>query len=313
MPKRKRDKFHRDIEHTYAHRTTVNCALNQCIPCLYKLFPNGDNLPMNCRPELCPRSSSEVFASCIYNDKKRLLTVGDGDFSFSLSLARYHLNNKKRKNAIICTSHESETSVLRTYTQSTGILSDLRLLGGKVHHEVDGAELASTTVLTTYHNKIDAVIWNFPCVSDPDGADGQVSELEQNQLLLRRFFANCLPLLRCHGEVHVTHKTCEPFSWWNIVDLAQESGLRYCGCVVFDRCLYPGYINRKALDSKSFSAFDAVTYVFVSNAEDDTYNPLHSNEELVLLCNSEVTESLSVVAAKLKDKEQKAKPAKKLS
>lgn len=58
-------------------------------------------------------------------------------------------------------------------------------------------------------------------------------------------------------EVHLTHKTIEPFSWWNISELAGECGYSLLGALLFDRCLYPGYVNRKALDKKSFPCTDA--------------------------------------------------------
>jgi hypothetical protein len=67
------------------------------------------------------------------------------------------------------------------------------------------------------------------------------------------------------GQLHVTHKTIEPFSWWEITQLAEECGLfLYCS-IVFDRCLYPGYVNRKVLDKKSFPLHDARTFVFMTD------------------------------------------------
>ncbi len=67
------------------------------------------------------------------------------------------------------------------------------------------------------------------------------------------------------SQVHVTHKTIEPFCWWNILDLAEKNELKYIGSIIFDRCNYPGYTNRKVLHKKSFPCNDALTYVFTSN------------------------------------------------
>ena len=33
-------------------------------------------------------------------------------------------------------------------------------------------------------------------------------------------------------------------------------------CIIFDKCLFPGYANRKALHKKSFPASDAVMFEF---------------------------------------------------
>jgi hypothetical protein len=82
---------------------------------------------------------------------------------------------------------------------------------------------------------------------------------------LRQFFTNAHSYLSPTGQLHIAHKTIEPFSWWGITDLARECGFRQCCSVVFDRCLYPGYVNRKVLDKKSFPSSDARVFVFTSN------------------------------------------------
>ena len=120
----------------------------------------------------------------------------------------------------------------------------------------------ATNELTKHH--YDFILWNFPCVRAPKGADGQASEIEINKNLLRQFFTNAHSYLTPRGQLHIAHKTIEPFSWWGITDLARECGFRQCFSVVFDRCLYPGYVNRKVLDKKSFPSSDARVFVFVS-------------------------------------------------
>lgn len=83
--------------------------------------------------------------------------------------------------------------------------------------------------------KYDIVIWNFPCIRIENGMDGQVSELQLNQQLLSQFFKSVQDVLEpLHGEVHVVHKTIEPFSWWDIKDLAKRAGLRYVICANCD-------------------------------------------------------------------------------
>ena len=196
-----------------------------------------------------------------------VLTVGDGDFSFSLSIAE-HIEatlGRQECSRLTATSHESKHSVLKTYHfAAPKTLQRLQNLGVRVLHDVDATDLASEKRLrnpntqiegqsgymryssscaepqpqcsTTSPLQYDRVIWNFPCVSIDAGADGQTSELEHNQQLLRLFFQNVLPLLRPKtGEVHVTHKTVEPFSWWGIKALAAESGFYCAYTIVFDR------------------------------------------------------------------------------
>ena len=66
--------------------------------------------------------------------------------------------------------------------------------------------------------------------------DGQTKELEDNKNLLRKFFLNIFPYLKDDSsEIHITHKTIEPFSWWGVINLAEDSGLFCHGAVIFDR------------------------------------------------------------------------------
>ena len=73
---------------------------------------------------------------------------------------------------------------------------------------------------------------------------------------------SAVPLLAPGGEIHLAHKTKEPFSWWGFPDLVSHTLLTYRGALVFDRAAYQPYANRKARDRKSFSAMDAVVYVY---------------------------------------------------
>jgi 25S rRNA (uracil2634-N3)-methyltransferase len=216
-------KFNNSLKDLYIHETTLNCALNiLCIPCLYKINPLGKFgcnyiIPPNQRPENCPRSKKDNLKyNGLYKLKQKILTVGDGDFSFSLSICTgIELNKyKKSKKIIYTTSHESNESVLKTYPHSKDILDELTHLGAVILHEVDATNLQSNdTINSNCINYFDIILWNFPCVRISRGADGQVNELEENKILLKGFFNNVRKFLKENGEIHVTHKTIEPFNW----------------------------------------------------------------------------------------------------
>lgn len=265
------------MESTWVHPETLKCAEQLCVPCLYKLFPNGAKefnfaLPPNQRPEMCRRAGADRPYYGLYQsqqggkrgNKPAILIVGDGDFSYSLSVARGLLPADRV--CILATSHESRASVLATYTRGAEILQELESLlpSGHLLHEVDATSLSVTPLIDAQRGKLAYIIWNFPCVgpSAGRGADGQVQEIEENKQLLRAFFQNAREYLNAQGEIHVTHKTIEPFSWWGIIELAQSSGLKFVGSIIFDRCLYPGYTNRKVKDNKSFPLHDARTFIF---------------------------------------------------
>jgi 25S rRNA (uracil2634-N3)-methyltransferase len=240
----------------FAFASTYECAVQQfCIPCFYKLFPTGKTssdvkLPPNVRPELCPRSSGGDQAAPLYSSKARMLTVGDGDLSFSRSLAQLGYAEK-----LTATTHESLQSIRSTYPNADEILGSLRDSGVTLFHEVDATNFEGHSALR--ERSFDVVIWNFPCIRVERGADGQVSELEMNKQLLRTFFRSVKGILAVGGEVHVAHKTIEPFSWWGLCDIALEEDFQLFREIAFDRCNFPGYTNRKVLDRKSFPCHDA--------------------------------------------------------
>lgn len=251
-----------DGEDLYACASTYKCAIQQfCIPCFYKLFPSGEvtssvRLPANIRPELCSRSSGANTSLKFYSSKAKLLTVGDGDLSFSRSLSSQGYADK-----LTATTHESLDSIMRTYPNADEILSILRTQGVSLYHEVDATRFEDHKVLR--NDSFDIVIWNFPCIRVAKGADGQVSELEQNRTLLRTFFQSVKQILRKGGEVHIAHKTIEPFSWWGLCQIAEEESFHLYRKIAFDRCNFPGYTNRKVLDRKSFPCHDARVSCFL--------------------------------------------------
>jgi 25S rRNA (uracil2634-N3)-methyltransferase len=253
------------------HEETLQCMEAGCIPCLYKIFPSGSHLdqklPPNTRPEMCPRSRQSTSSWGYYKASHNILTLGDGDLSFSCSLMNLVQTKQNNPRNLDChlfaTTHEPRDRLLRVYPQFQTILGELARGGAHARHEVDATVLEPSFPRAEYQHFFDFIIWNFPCIRMPRGADGQVEELEANKSLLKHFFGNCAYLLKeqsvsCKGgEVHVTHKTIEPFSWWRIESIAEECGLRCVGRVVFDKYLYPGYVNKKVLDNKSFPLHDA--------------------------------------------------------
>jgi hypothetical protein len=249
------------------YKSTLNCISMGCVPCLYKVFPLGMqsihpslysilpySYPSNTRPENCKRSSSKLYQG-IQSLSKTILVVGDGDFSFSLAIARS--KPLQARHHLVATSYETETSLTSIYTEGAANIASLRALGVLVLFEVDATKLSNCRELLG--RRFDQVVWNFPCICVDRGLDGQATELEQNQALVSKFFRNLKEdqWLESDAQVMVTHKTIEPFSWWDITKLAKDEGFNILFDLVFDKYNYPGYRNRKALDKKSFTCNDA--------------------------------------------------------
>ncbi|KAK9156415.1 hypothetical protein Sjap_003895 [Stephania japonica] len=60
-------------------------------------------------------------------------------------------------------------------------------------------------------------------------------------------------MLSKDGEVHVTHRDDYPYNEWQIVELANNAGLKLKEKVLFDECVYSGYCscNKRGGNKKS--------------------------------------------------------------
>lgn len=280
----------RDIENLFCSSVTINCALQiGCVPCAYKvccfdvaLDSAFCKLVPNQRPEQCPRSK-EVDTSDSRDGEtigykqglRTVLTVGDGDFSFSLAIARLllskHDGNKCKgpKPSLVATSYESRETLRKVYPNFDKTASELDSLGAILCFEVDATRLAETLPSSVAKSmKFNRIIWNFPCTAISQGQDGQNDAMDHNKQLVREFVENARRFMVHGGELQMCHKTKPPFNQWKIEEVAlelrenSEPKVCYKGRIVLDRCLLPPYQPRKALHAKSFPCHDACFYVF---------------------------------------------------
>ena len=282
----------RSVDNLFASSVTVDCALKHgCVPCAYKLGSYNIALDLvfcksvpNRRPEECPRANASVddnknnAASLGYAPGMNVLTVGDGDFSFSLAIARilYSKQTKKSTGNLVATSYESKETLRRVYQDFENVSSELEALGAKLCYEVDATNLRETLPSTVVNEKFKfhRIVWNFPCSAIEAGQDGQNEEMENNKALVRAFVQNARHFAVRGGEIHMAHKTKPPFNQWRIEEIAVERCkdsqpmVTFAGRVVLDRCLLPPYQPRKALHRKSFPCHDACFYIFsISNSD----------------------------------------------
>ncbi|EED90076.1 predicted protein [Thalassiosira pseudonana CCMP1335] len=308
---------HRNLDRLYCQTITHHCALGKttsgpaggssaastkpCIPCVYKIgnFDIAQDAEFtrrvaNQRPEMCPRSkytstsNDEVIgenhhASSImgYQRGMNVLTVGDGDFTFSQAVARLVVDNTSKrgtKGMVVATSYEERDTLRKVYPDFDTTLDALQSFGVVVGYNVDATRLNETLPRQLVNTiKYQRICWNFPCTAIGDGKDGQNDAMDQNKELVRLFITNALPYLdkEC-GEIHMAHKTKPPYNQWGLEKVALEGVERakggesdttrrefeYKGRVVFDKCSLPPYTPRKALDRKSFPCHDACVYIF---------------------------------------------------
>ncbi|KAK9049055.1 hypothetical protein SSX86_031978 [Deinandra increscens subsp. villosa] len=205
-----------------------------------------------------------------YSSDDQILLVGEGDFSFSASLARVFGSADN----IVATSLDSYDLVIKKYKMAQANLQILYNYGAQLLHEVDATRMKLHTDL--HLRKFDRIIYNFPHAGFL-GDENDQRVINKHRNLVRGFFENASCMLRPGGEVHVTHKTTGPFITWNIEDLASKSSLALLGCVEFNITDYPGYNNKRGDGSRSDHPFPlgkCSTYKFISSKKSN--NP-HCN------------------------------------
>ncbi|KAJ8105542.1 hypothetical protein ONZ43_g7388 [Nemania bipapillata] len=92
---------------------------------------------------------------------------------------------------------------------------------------------------------MDHIIFNFPHVG---GKSTDVNrQVRYNQELLVSFFQRAIPSLAPGGSIVVTLFEGEPYTLWNIRDLARHSGLQVERSFRFQASAYPGYHHARTL------------------------------------------------------------------
>jgi len=174
-----------------------------------------------------------------YSHRHRILTVGDGNLSFSLSLA----SGLSARN-LTATTFDSYPQLLEKYSESDNIVRTLKALGAAVWHSVDATDfekLPASAAAAALAGPFDRVIFNFPHIGGSTPED-----VMTNQELLTGFFKAALPRLAPEaGEIHVALRRTVFYDSWKIVDLAKAAGLVLVKIVPFDAQAFAGYEPRR--------------------------------------------------------------------
>jgi 25S rRNA (uracil2634-N3)-methyltransferase len=234
-----------------------------------------------------------------FGEYEHVLLVGEGDFSFANSLVVEHGCAN-----VTATSFDSESEVCEKYPNFEGIRSELSELSPPVpiHHSIDATKLSAYKELHCTREDDDdegrdgwdAICFMFPHTG---GLSTDVNrQVRANQALLVAFFKACLettsskqrlqilasqvhknhpsPLrtrsqfLRMGGRIVVTLFEGEPYTLWNVRDLARHAGLKVAESWKFDWNQYPAYKHVRTLGTIEGGGGwkgedrDARTYVF---------------------------------------------------
>ncbi|XP_015873275.2 uncharacterized protein At4g26485 isoform X2 [Ziziphus jujuba] len=185
----------------------------------------------------------------------KILLVGEGDFSFSASLA----SSSPSASNMVATSLNSRDFLYRNYRNAMDNINELRRKGCTIMHGIDATEMVKHDALSGM--LFDRIIFNFPHAGffEDDSTESQL----RNQMLVALFFENAKKMLKAGGEIHVTHKCSYFFQRWNIQVLASNVGLRLIEEVPFNFRDYPGYHTKYGFrGDKNFNCNPSKTYKF---------------------------------------------------
>ncbi|XP_010252861.1 PREDICTED: uncharacterized protein At4g26485-like [Nelumbo nucifera] len=174
-----------------------------------------------------------------YSTSHRILLVGEGDFSFSLCLAKVFGSATN----MVATSLDNQDSLERKYSYAIGNVRELEEMGCVVLYGIDATKMSHHFFLRT--QRFDRIVYNFPHVGFlyPEASYFQI---ELNKKLVKGFLENAKILIREKGEIHLTHKTTDPYDKWDVVKKAEKRGLVLQESVPFCKEDYPGYSNKRA-------------------------------------------------------------------
>ncbi|KAJ6800510.1 heavy metal-associated isoprenylated plant protein 41-like [Iris pallida] len=193
-----------------------------------------------------------------YSSLQHILLVGEGDFSFSLSLA----NAFASASSMVSTSLDSYDTVLEKYSKAKSNLESLKKLGATVLHEVDATKMKFHADLKM--QKFDRVVFNFPHAGFK-GKEDNMRLINLHRQVVNGFFKNAVHMLRPYAEVHISHKMGDPFHKWNLEELASKNSLVLIERTCFKIEEYPGYNNKRGDGARSDEPFplgECSTYKF---------------------------------------------------
>lgn len=221
-----------------------------------------------------------------FDKESRLMLIGEGDFSFAVSIVKQDYVNPE---FLVATSYDSLDQLKAKYPNVEEHLKYLEDMKVKVFHDIDANDLTASFKLDSKKGKakikdilpsIDYIMFNFPHTGR--GMKDVDRNIRDHQKLMLNYFKSCGKIFdlvndssndifggykeEINSKILVTLFEGEPYNSWQIKMLGRSENWKVDKSGRFEWDLFPEYHHRRTNSvkdtTKPASERDARIYVF---------------------------------------------------
>lgn len=177
-------------------------------------------------------------------EKKNILILGDGDFSFTLSLMKM----SSCKN-LLSTTMDTQCKLESSFAKAASNVQEIIRLGGQIEYEIDATKMPDRFA----DLDLDIILWNFPHIPGKQN-------IKYNRELIQNFLDSskkvitksdqintsskkrCVVLTLCEGQSGLKAKDTHEWNHsWKLSHIAAEAGFLIVENEHFDIGAFEGY------------------------------------------------------------------------